>query len=72
LLIGDDLTDFVSVDPNEISKRQEIANKYSVKWGKEWFLIPNPIYGTWELALFPKELTDEEILAIKREILRSY
>jgi 5'-nucleotidase (lipoprotein e(P4) family) len=72
LLIGDDLTDFVSASRNEVSERRKIAEQYTDKWGKVWFLIPNPIYGTWELALYPNGLRDDEILAKKREHLKSY
>ncbi len=72
LLVGDDLADFVSVESNEPDRRNEIAGQHRDKWGKTWFLIPNPLYGSWELALYPKGLTDTEILAKKRELLRSY
>lgn len=72
LLIGDDLADFVSINENEMSHRQKVAQQYTDKWGKVWFLIPNPIYGSWELALYPKGLQDAEILARKRALLRPY
>jgi 5'-nucleotidase (lipoprotein e(P4) family) len=72
LLIGDDLADFVSTGRNEVSERRKIAEQYTDKWGKVWFLIPNPIYGSWELALYPPGLKDEEMLARKREQLKSH
>lgn len=72
LLIGDDLADFVSVGQNEISYRRKLGQQYADKWGKVWFLIPNPIYGSWELALYPKGLQDADILTRKRDLLRSY
>lgn len=38
-IFGDHLTDFAE------SKEEAIANKN--KFGTSWFLMPNPIYGTW-------------------------
>ncbi len=38
-MFGDSLLDFA--ETNE----QAIAHKY--KFGKSWFLLPNPMYGTW-------------------------
>ncbi|MDK2742878.1 MAG: hypothetical protein NDI90_08175 [Nitrospira sp. BO4] len=70
LLIGDDLGDFVSLGDNALAHRQQIAEQYADKWGKVWFLIPNPIYGSWDFALYPKGLKDSEILDIKRSRLR--
>jgi len=51
-VIGDDLHDFVSL-PDGVSadERIAIADRYVDRWGRYWFLIPNPMYGSWEKAL---------------------
>ena len=52
LYLGDNMNDFVSgvsVTPQE---RKEIAIKHKERWGKQWILFPNPIYGTWEQSLY--------------------
>jgi len=51
-VIGDDLHDFVSL-PDGVTgdERITIAERYEDRWGRYWFLIPNPMYGSWETAL---------------------
>lgn len=51
LLIGDDLGDFLPGVRTTIEKRAELAQPYESYWGKKWFLLPNPGYGSWEDAL---------------------
>jgi len=49
LIIGDDANDFISVTKDVTpEQRMEIINKYREKW----IVIPNPIYGGWEFALY--------------------
>jgi 5'-nucleotidase (lipoprotein e(P4) family) len=66
LLLGDDLGDFI---PSKLTpeKRVEAAESHSDWWGKRWFLLPNPLYGSWERALYDDgtPLTDEQVLARK-------
>ena len=52
LLVGDDLGDFLSgvrVSPEE---RRKLAASYSSRWGERWIVLPNPMYGSWESALY--------------------
>jgi 5'-nucleotidase (lipoprotein e(P4) family) len=72
LLVGDDLGDFLSgarVSPEE---RRRIAESYSSRWGERWILLPNPMYGSWESALYGNNssLPRAEQLRLKRERLR--
>jgi acid phosphatase len=66
LLIGDDLGDFI---PSKLTpeKRVEEAAKHSDWWGIRWFLLPNPMYGSWDRALYAHDTTlpDKEILLRK-------
>ena len=45
-LFGDDLNDFVP-RADYAKRREELSNFF----GRRWFLLPNPIYGSWERAL---------------------
>lgn len=72
MLVGDDFNDFVSAAPKSLAERQALSNKYQSHWGKNWFLLPNPSYGSWERALydFKSGLTDAQKLERKYEALR--
>ncbi|UCC14802.1 MAG: 5'-nucleotidase, lipoprotein e(P4) family [Gammaproteobacteria bacterium] len=53
-LVGDDLVDFVSIPAGATDEdRVALAESHSGRWGTVWFVLPNPIYGTWEQALMP-------------------
>ena len=52
--IGDQIGDFVDVSTNDAAGRRQAMASY-VGWiGSRWFVLPNPTYGSWESALFPK------------------
>lgn len=54
-LVGDDLTDFVGLPAGaDEEQRQKLAADNVGRWGTYWFLIPNPMYGSWEQALTPE------------------
>jgi len=74
LLIGDDLGDFVSGARDLPEKRIALARMHSDMWGSRWFILPNPLYGSWESAVygFDGKLTDREILKKKFEALKSH
>ena len=72
LLVGDDLGDFIParLTPEE---RGAAAEKHAAWWGERWFLLPNPMYGSWDRALYGFEsLADEEILRRKRALVRGF
>jgi 5'-nucleotidase (lipoprotein e(P4) family) len=52
LLVGDDLGDFVSDANDTPEKRVALAAKYPIYWGSRWILLPNPVAGSWESALY--------------------
>jgi len=52
LLIGDTLNDFVpntNVNPED---RAGVLAEHQEYWNERWIIIPNPIYGGWEGALY--------------------
>jgi acid phosphatase len=74
LLLGDDLGDFVSIDQLQPEGRVRLAEQHRARWGRDWFLLPNPQYGSWERALYgyQRSLTDQQILLAKKAALRPF
>lgn len=62
LIIGDQLTDFISTKEAYVfhTERKKLAKKYSDLWGTKWFLITNPTYGRWELSIYEDYPSSEE------------
>jgi acid phosphatase len=52
LLIGDDFGDFLSNVRTSIEQRQQFMTTHRDKWGTRWIVLPNPMYGSWEMALY--------------------
>ena len=50
LLLGDNLEDFVTGSRADPSVRSELMERYAQRWGREWIVFPNPMYGHWEAA----------------------
>ena len=69
LLLGDQLTDFISTKEAYVyhSDRKKLANKYSDMWGSKWFMITNPTYGRWELSIYDEMPNSEEEAIQKRK-----
>ncbi len=69
LLVGDDIGDFFEGANDSLENRSNLATKYRDHWARNWFLIPNPMYGSWEAALygFSSSLSDTEVLSRKFE-----
>jgi 5'-nucleotidase (lipoprotein e(P4) family) len=72
LLVGDDMNDFVSTANLSPLQRVALAQTHSRFWGKAWVLLPNPLYGSWERALYPGLIQDNEILARKRSQVKGF
>lgn len=50
MLFGDDLNDFVAANGKSIADRAALVARYDDNWGRRWFVLPNPMYGSWESA----------------------
>lgn len=53
MLFGDDLNDFIpgvrsGIAPEE---RRKKAGMYKDWWGRKWYILPNPVYGSWRRVL---------------------
>ena len=70
LLIGDDFTDFIPARVS-LDERAALSRQHEARWGRQWIVLPNPVYGSWEAATFGFEYARPrtEKLRIKRERL---
>jgi acid phosphatase len=68
LVIGDDFNDFVAARTSP-AEREKLATEHAAWWGRRWFMLPNPVYGSWESALYGHDsaLTADEALRRKIE-----
>lgn len=71
MIIGDDLNDFISAKGITQQERREMTVQHQDKWGSRWYLLPNPVYGSWENALynFDESLSPAQIDSVKKERL---
>lgn len=69
LLIGDNLEDFVSVpaDAKTIAGREALERKYDDRWGTNWIMVPNPMYGSWEQAITAGVAASDDAGALRRK-----
>jgi 5'-nucleotidase (lipoprotein e(P4) family) len=52
LNVGDDLADFLpAVRRATVTERDRARCAHRDAWGRRWFLVPNPMYGSWLVAL---------------------
>jgi acid phosphatase len=52
LNIGDDLADFIAdMRGRPMAARDQARCRHDDWWGVRWFMIPNPMYGSWQRAL---------------------
>lgn len=49
MLFGDDLGDFLPDVKGDITteERADLVDEYSEHWGRKWFILSNPTYGSW-------------------------
>jgi len=66
LLIGDDLNDFLSAKNLTIEQRSQFYQANKKNWGRSWFVIPNPNYGSWEQTTYGNDY--QAPLEKKREL----
>lgn len=52
---GDQVGDFVQIVANTPDGRRSVMAPYADWIGERWFVLPNPMYGSWEPALFDND-----------------
>jgi 5'-nucleotidase (lipoprotein e(P4) family) len=72
LLRGDNLGDFSKIfDKQSLQSRFDLTDKNRDNFGHFFIVLPNPMYGDWESALY-QALTEEQKATVRRELLRSW
>ncbi len=69
--IGDNFGDFVDAYKGSKDERQKIWEDNKARWGREWIVIANPTYGSFESTPYKNDfkLTDGEKRQAKRSSL---
>jgi len=70
-IAGDNLGDFISYR-GTLEQRDSLAKAHDAKWGAQWFMVPNAMYGDWERAIvnYDNALGDSLALRKKYDALR--
>lgn len=74
LLMGDDLNDFAAVfeDSKTVDARIIAADMNKSQFGTRFIVLPNPMYGNWENAIYEYnfKLTEEQKAAKRKSLLK--
>ena len=75
LYVGDNLNDFGALTYHKSNaERRNFVNSNHGKFGTQFIVLPNPLYGDWESGLAPgyNKLTPEAKLKVREEALQSW
>jgi acid phosphatase len=69
VLIGDDLNDFVPVPRDAtLDSRRVLVEPHRARFGRDWFLLPNPVHGSWMRAALAGGAAGEAASETQRKI----
>lgn len=71
---GDDFGDFLAGGNNSPERRFELAGAQKEMWGRRWFLLPNPLTGSWTTALSRgiPAMSESQSLDQRRSLVKGY
>ena len=75
LLMGDNLGDFAGVfDTSSQADRNRAVEQMKEKFGRQFIVLPNPMYGDWERALYQGQpyLPSSQQAKLRKQALRSF
>lgn len=74
LLLGDNLSDFSALfDKKSYEERLQTAQQLAAQFGNRFIVLPNPVYGDWELALYEyKQMTPGAKDTAIKKLLKGY
>lgn len=73
LLFGDNLNDFTNVfEKKNVADRSSEATRLKSEFGKRFIVLPNPIYGDWEGAVYNYDyrISEEQKDVLRKSALR--
>jgi 5'-nucleotidase (lipoprotein e(P4) family) len=74
LLAGDNLNDFADLfEGKSVEERAAAVDAARQKFGTQFIVLPNPMYGDWESAIYKynPQLKEEEKARLRREALKT-
>lgn len=75
LLLGDNLNDFSDhFSGKSIAERAAQVDRERLEFGKDFIVVPNPMYGDWESAVYENKsgLTDAQKKSYRRAALKGF
>lgn len=74
MLFGDNFTDFGELSKTSLTERDKQLQELSDKFGDKFIVFPNPMYGSFDRALFKqvKAKTAKEKMNAKQSVLKGY
>jgi 5'-nucleotidase (lipoprotein e(P4) family) len=74
LNVGDNFADFVDEFRGTEAERLGVLEQHQARWGREWIMLANPTYGSFESAPFKHDfkLSDADRRKAKREALQAW
>ena len=75
LLLGDNLNDLSNAfEIKDIAGRSAAADKAQSLFGSKYIVLPNPVYGAWESAVYggKSNLSEDEKAAMRKAALKSF
>jgi 5'-nucleotidase (lipoprotein e(P4) family) len=70
LLVGDDLNDFANMRSRSWQERHDHVIMMRDWWGTRWFVVPNPMYGSFERAVIGSGAAPCEAVERKVKVLK--
>lgn len=56
MIVGDDINQMIpQVSTLPMTARKKLTSQYDEMWGSRWFIVPNPVYGSW-LDVLPNDI----------------
>ena len=58
MLFGDNLVDFAEFSTTSEPDRDKMFEQLKAEFGEKFIIFPNPLYGSWESAVYKGEKKD--------------
>lgn len=75
MLLGDNLNDFAKdFEKQHNERRHELTDSLEARFGNDYIVLPNAIYGEWEVALYnyDHKLTPVQKDSIRKSVLKGF